>query len=160
VAAGTAAVFPQAASPSAASIRSPPNAHAVWRARANSNALPRVPESPAAPAKRRNSNVHRLVNASVRVDNGTLPGAVRSCELVVRVTVTATGLPLGVMELGVRTQLECSGAPVQVSAMAWLKPATGVTVSCSAAELPEMTVGDAVERLSEKSWPVPESEMD
>ena len=61
---------------------------------------------------------------------GPCVGAGGSRPIDVTVTCELIGLvPSGVTEAGVAAQVVLAGAPVQVSATAWLNPPSGVTVT-------------------------------
>jgi len=82
---------------------------------------------------------------------------VRICPAVLSVTVTLTAAPVGVTLLGVTVQMASDGAPVQVSVIAWLNPASGVMESCRFAAFPAVTVAVGDAKLREKSCPVPDN---
>lgn len=79
---------------------------------------------------------------------------------VTSVTVTLMTEPDGVTLLGLTAQVAEAGAPEHDNAMAWLNPASGVTLSCRSAALPAVTVAVDVVRPREKSWAVPDNAMD
>jgi hypothetical protein len=99
-------------------------------------------------AKRLLRNAEPTRSGNIRAGNG---------PVVIIVTVAvAEDVPFNWSELGEMAQVVSAGAPLQVSATVWLKPAMGATVIVYVAVAPGLTVAVCVDPGDrEKSGPVP-----
>ena len=104
--AGATCVVPQAASASDANIAIAIIARACTRERANSGAIRRGTANHPNATRARASSISRLSLEIGKTRNGVILRVANICEeLVVKVTLTSTGTPVGVTELGVSVQV-------------------------------------------------------
>lgn len=121
--------------------------------------------APARPSRVRNRRAAKIIASSARplakstiwrFDGGRCcAGTDGNMPIEETVTCELIGLvPSGVTEVGISMHVVLTGAPVQVSATAWLNPLTGVTVTLNILLEPRGTLNEGG-AVTVKSVPVP-----